>query len=202
MNRQVLSIVFSLVVPAFVWAKPNPPIDSKSSGKIVVGKVKTELRNQAGTAKVGQDLPRLVGYPLGATQPWVSHRMYAKLPPKTKGVAVVVFATWCKPCVKGIKVLVHSQERLAKAGISVVLVNFGEDAETVEPWKQTIGIPEDFTLILDEWGAEAAKLGVKNPSARLPLTVITDQRGKVTAIFGEEGDDYLSQVIRAASGET
>ena len=200
MNRQVLLIVFFIVVPAFVWAQPNPPIDSKSSPKRGLGKVKTELRNQAGKAKVGQDLPRLVGYPLGATQPWVSHRMYSTLPPKTRGVAVVVFATWCKPCIKGIKVLVRSKERLAKAGISVVLINFGEDAETVEPWKQTIGIPEDFTLILDEWGAEAAKLGVKKPSARLPLTVMTDRRGKVTAIFGEEGDDYLSQVIRAASG--
>ena len=198
MNRQVLSILL-LVVPAFVWAEPNPPIDSKSNGKTVVGKVKTELRNEAGAAKVGQDLPRLVGYPLGATQPWVSHRMYSKLPPEKKGVVVVVFATWCKPCIKGIKVLASSKERLAKAGISVVLINFGEDAETVAPWTQTIGLPNDFTLILDEWGAEAAKLGVKKPSARLPLTLVTDRSGKVKAIFGVEGDDYLSLLMRAAS---
>ena len=68
----------------------------------------TVLLETSGQAKVGNTIPRLVGYPIGTKQPFTSDTYFRKKDTNTKGVAYVVFATWCEPCIKGIDELLEA----------------------------------------------------------------------------------------------
>ena len=66
----------------------------------------------------------------------------------------MVFATWCEPCIKGIDELKQAA-KLKSAGIAVVLLNMQEEYDRVNPWMLARKLPNDFIVILDEWGTEA-----------------------------------------------
>ena len=180
MSIQTLSTFIALTLSfSTLWASP------------------TEKMQSSGEAHIGTTIPRLVGYPLGSAQPFTTDSYFGKAVNHPKGIAYVVFATWCKPCVKGISELTTHALKLKNAGIQVVLLNMQEESDVVGPWTQAQKIPASFLVILDEWGTEAKKLGVKknDGTAKLPLTVVTDGQGTVKAIFGKEGPDYLKLIF-------
>ena len=102
------------------------------------------------------------------------------------------FATYCKPCLKGIKALARAAPRLKAAGISVVLHNSFETPEQITPWLKKHGVPNEFRVILDEFGTDCERFGCKiGTELRLPLTVIVDELGVTQAIFRQEGADFV-----------
>ena len=109
------------------------------------------------------------------------------------------FATYCKPCLKGIKALARAAPRLKAAGISVVLHNSFETPEQITPWLKKHGVPNEFRVILDEFGTDCERFGCKiGTELRLPLTVIVDELGVTQAIFRQEGADFVDRVVAAA----
>ena len=111
----------------------------------------------------------------------------------------VFFATYCKPCLAGIKALAQEAPALKAAGISVVLHNSMETAETITPWLKTHGVPSTFKVILDEFGGDCEAFGCKSGTElRLPLSVVVDEAGVTQAIFLQEGPDFVDRVLTAA----
>ena len=111
----------------------------------------------------------------------------------------VFFATYCKPCLAGIKALAQAEPQLKAAGVSVVLHNSMETAEQISPWLKTHGIPTSFQIILDEFGGDCERFGCKKGTElRLPLSVVVDEAGVTQAIFLKEGPDFVDRVLSAS----
>ena len=141
--------------------------------------------NEAGPLKVGKACPSFGGYALHNDM-----LSLAKLlnPPKgTPASAVVIsfFATWCKACKEQLPVIERVVASLEAKGARGVLVDFGENAETVTPFAESQQLrlpvlPDPFTKI-------AMRLGVDQ---KLPRTLVVGRDGTVRAIFEHEGDDF------------
>lgn len=113
--------------------------------------------------------------------------------------ALVFFATWCKPCVKGLKQIQAQRARWQAAGLNVVLINFREPAETIRPFLRQHGL-DGLPILIDKFGQIAQAFGVSDGrSARMPRTVVMGADGVVRAIFGAEGADYVDALIAASA---
>ena len=118
------------------------------------------------------------------------------------GLALVVFATWCAPCVKDLERLATGRAQLDAAGVQTVLVAYREEAEVITPWLAERGWGGS-TVLIDRFGVAAAALGAvarskEGEKARLPRTVVLAADGTVRAIFGREGDDYVDRIVEAS----
>ncbi len=138
----------------------------------------------------------------GAEAPWFSGwtpdnevvnltKLFAE--PDTNRVALVFFATWCDPCIKGMQMLKKAERRLKKAGVKVVLVDFKEETDLVARFIKKQCLP--FTVVLDPFGKMQGTY-LDEKKVELPRTVLIDKRLKVIGIFGIEGKDYIDRLTK------
>ncbi len=148
--------------------------------------------NEAGPLKVGRLCPSFAGYALHNDM--VSLAKLLKPAKGTVASAVVIsfFATWCKACREQLPVIERVVASLDARGARGVLVDFGENAETVTPFAESLQLrlpilPDPFTKI-------AVRLGVDQ---KLPRTLVVGRDGNVRAIFEHEGDDFEKALRKA-----
>jgi peroxiredoxin len=158
------------------------------------GAERTVRLDQLGTLKPGVAAPWFAGWTL---QDQVLNRTRL-LKSKHRAHALVFFATWCTPCVRGLKMLQAQRADWQAAELNVVLVNFREAPETIRPFLAKHGL-SDLPVMLDKFGQVAQAFGVSDGrSARLPRSIVMDADGKMRAFFGAEGPDYVPALIEAA----
>ncbi|MHA6480407.1 redoxin domain-containing protein [Paenibacillus sp. strain BS8-2] len=87
-----------------------------------------------------------------------------------KGVVLNFWASWCNPCVNELPLL---NEAYKLAGIDMVAINVGEDADTIRKFAERYDLA--FPIALDE--EMNAKMQYR--ASGLPLTVLIDQRGHI-----------------------
>jgi thiol-disulfide isomerase/thioredoxin len=113
--------------------------------------------------------------------------------PETERVALVYFATWCKPCIEGMIKLRKDKEKLKKNNIQIVLINVGEsDATLVHSWIKKYS-DEDWSLIMDTRQQMIKPFGLLKSGEQLialPQTIILDKKLKAMGRLGTEGDDW------------
>lgn len=159
----------------------------------------TVALTQMGPTEVGKPAPWFAGWTLDDAVLNRTRLLAAKPPPSAH--ALVFFATWCRPCLTGLKAIAAAQPQLEAAGVRVVLVDFREDAETVRPFLKEHGL-QGLLVIVDKFGAVAKAFGATDgKTARLPRTVILDAAGVVRGIFAAEGDDYIQRLTAAVPGK-
>ncbi len=157
-----------------------------------------------------ESLPRSGGATVGAPAPWFSgwtleDRVQNRdrlLKGARSGLVVVLFATWCKPCVEGLERLKAGRARLREAGLDTVLVAYREEAATVAAWLGGRGMAKGAVLV-DRFGVATRALGGARATkegeiAQLPRTLVLSKDGTVRAVFGREGPDYLERILEAA----
>jgi len=121
--------------------------------------------------------------------------------PKTKGVLVVVFASWCKACIDEIKQLVKAKKLLDEKGIRVLLVNAMEDDyDRLEQILKELDL-QGFYLIFDKNGYIADDqlglvMGKEKRNGRLPFACVLDNQGVIKEIIYDPEDDFVGQVLR------
>jgi thiol-disulfide isomerase/thioredoxin len=108
---------------------------------------------------------------------------------KLQGKVVVVnfWATWCPPCRREMPSLQRLWEKQgSKAGLQIVAVNVGEDADTVHAFTGTMDTSPTFTIVFDKDSAVMRNWPIKG----LPTTFLLDKRGRIVyrAIGGREFD--------------
>lgn len=116
---------------------------------------------------------------------------------------IVFFKTTCAPCLKGLKELVANAKRLDAAKIKVTLIDLQEDEDTIKPFVERNGL-EPFQVLTDLYGRSAGlALGVAKQGpdkdvavASLPTSILVDKSGKVLAIYGQEGDDWIDLIVK------
>jgi peroxiredoxin len=152
----------------------------------------SEILNKSGKAEVGKPAPWFSGWTLNDK---VFNLKKAFRDPATQRVALVFWATWCKPCKVGMAKLKKNKARLHKAGVRVMLMNFKEEKDAVSRF--ILKHPKNFPVMLDPYGrTEKSYLVSGKAKLCLPRTVIVGRNGKVLRIIGEEGNDYVEQIIR------
>jgi thiol-disulfide isomerase/thioredoxin len=146
--------------------------------------------NQMGPSKVGQPCPSFAGLTLDSRALSLSKLLAPDKGNPAAAVVISFFATWCKPCKAQLPVI----ERLVASSKDVrgLLIDFGEDPGVVTTFVQEQNlklpvIPDKFTKIAERLGVDQS----------LPRTLVVDGKGKVSAIFDHEGDDF-EKALRAA----
>ena len=163
-------------------------------------KSKTLRLDKMGPVVPGAEAPWLAGWKTDGKPTNIALQLKGR-----KALAVVFFATWCKPCRKGLKLLADNRARLDESGIGVLLVDLMEEREAVAAYMSRMKLAH-WPVIIDSTGqifkdygivaTAAAKDGAG--SASLPRTVVVDSSRKVLALFGEEGSDYVDAILAAA----
>jgi peroxiredoxin len=108
-------------------------------------------------------------------------------------VIVNFWATWCPPCREEIPSMNRAWRELRAAGVAMLAVNVGEDAETVFVF--TADYPAEFPLLLDVAGEVIGQWPVKG----LPTSYVIAPDGTLAyrAIGGRAWDDAgLLETIR------
>jgi thiol-disulfide isomerase/thioredoxin len=146
------------------------------------GSVSTELVQSQGPVQVGQALPTFAGYDLaGAVLRW---RDFIKEPPQPQDAIVIsVFASWCAPCVAGLKSLRDVARE--DPNLRLLLVNYQETEQVAQEFLS--GIELTVPTLVDQYGTVCKRLGVTN---ELPRSFLVDGSGVVHAIFKIEGGDF------------
>ncbi len=194
MKRTVLVIAMALLVCA-TWVRADEGV-RKGGGKTV------RLEN-LGLVTPGSEAPWLAGWKADGNPTNIARQVDGR-----KALALVFFATWCKPCRKGLELLAVNRARLEGAGVGILLVDLMEDKDVVAAYMTTMNIAH-WPVIIDSRGQVCKDYGIVaatgaqdgSASASLPRTVVVDSGRKVLALFGEEGDDYVDAIIAAAKGE-
>jgi hypothetical protein len=85
---------------------------------------------------------------------------------------------------------------LAAAGVRVVLLNVAEEERVVRGFLAEN--PTDHLVVLDRFGqCREDWLEDEAGGFRLPRTVVVAPDGKVAAILGREGGDYVERILGA-----
>jgi peroxiredoxin len=150
-----------------------------------------------GSPRPGHAVPWLAGWTLD-DEVW---NLAGALEDTTaRRTALVFWATWCAPCQDGLARLAAARDRLDQAAVRVVLVNLDARASTVRRFLDAHPVP--FLCVLDPFRESSRRFfglaGDQGQALTLPRTVLVDRRGRVEAVFGREGADYLDLLIDPA----
>jgi thiol-disulfide isomerase/thioredoxin len=153
--------------------------------------VKSELLDSCGQARVGEAAPWLAGWTLDE-QVFNIRKPFEN--ENTRRLALVFWATWCKPCRKGIEWLEEASDSLMATGVTVVLVNEGEPLKKVTGyWKRR---EPSFMVVLDPYSLACERyLSRAGGGCPLPFTALIDRDGYVERLIGAEGDDYIDLLL-------
>jgi thiol-disulfide isomerase/thioredoxin len=112
---------------------------------------------------------------------------------KGRVVLINFWATWCPPCRREMPSMERLSQALKGEAFSVLAVDVGEDADTIEVFTSQLDTLPTFPILLD---TKSRTLQAWNVGG-LPTTFLVDKRGRIvaSAIGGREFDH--PDVIRA-----
>jgi thiol-disulfide isomerase/thioredoxin len=114
---------------------------------------------------------------------------------KLKGNVVLInfWATWCPPCRREMPSMERLSQALAGEAFTVLAVDVGEDAETIEAFTSQFDAPPSFPILLDAKSTAMQAWKV----AGLPTTFLVDKQGRIvaSAIGGREFEH--PEIVRA-----
>jgi peroxiredoxin len=153
---------------------------------------KSELLNRSGHAEVGKPAPWLSGWTLNNQV--FNIRKEFKDHPDVQRLAVVFFASYCKPCRIGLADLKDAEQRLQRAGVRVILIACKDNLDDLNKFVRQHQVP--FTVVLDSFGqAEKSYFDTTNGTLAIPRTVVLERGGTIKTIIGAEGKDYIDLLL-------
>ena len=107
---------------------------------------------------------------------------------RLKGRVVLVnfWATWCPPCRREMPSMERLSQALRSEAFSVLAVDVGEDADTIDAFNGQLDTAPTFPILLDTKSRTMQAWNV----AGLPTTFLVDRQGRIvaSAIGGREFD--------------
>lgn len=125
--------------------------------------------------------------------------LLSSLAPKGSKILLNVWATWCLPCAKEMPELERLQPQLKANNVRVVGLSIDTDGPEVVPrYLQRFGIT--YPIFLADERA-IAQIYVTD-EASVPLSILLDEEGKVTEVFGGWSKQSMEKLERLAKTET
>lgn len=100
-----------------------------------------------------------------------------------KPLVIRFWADWCKYCEGEMKAIEHVYQRHQPKGLTILAVNAGQDAKTVNAFMHKLGV--SYPALLDESSAIARSYGVVG----LPTTFFVDAGGVIRGKIVGEADE-------------
>jgi cytochrome c biogenesis protein CcmG/thiol:disulfide interchange protein DsbE len=166
-------------------------ISSAPAVALAAAPVATVKLEGSGDAKVGMAAPSFGGWDLAGKKVLTFDSL--RRTPAVAPLLITFGASWCTACASGLPRLKalsvkHQQLRLIYIGVE-------QDQEKAQQFAARMGI--DGPALLDKFEVIARRYGVAgDEKTSLPRTFLVDDKGKVRAIYREEGSD-LEKVIEA-----
>ncbi|MDO9007715.1 MAG: TlpA disulfide reductase family protein, partial [Thiobacillus sp.] len=110
-------------------------------------------------------------------------------------VLINFWATWCPPCRREMPSMERLRQALQDEAFSVLAVDVGEDADTIEAFTSQLDTTPGFPILLDTRSHTMQVWKV----AGLPTTFLVDRQGRIvaSAIGGREFDHpEITRAIR------
>lgn len=112
---------------------------------------------------------------------------------KGKTVVAYFWATWCKPCVKEVPLLIGLQNKYKDKNVQFIGIAI-DNADKVEKFAKDHAIPYPILIGGDDAMALAKKMG--DLVGGLPFMVVIDKNGKlVDKILGEIPEGKLEKIL-------
>ena len=119
------------------------------------------------------------------------------LDPKDGPMHLVVFATWCRPCVEQIPKLFDLEDRFKPEGYRLFLIAL-PTRQSVDRLNRFLSEgPVPGRLLFDEHGTIAAALG----ATTVPAHLLIDRKGNVVARTSSPDPDFTTAVERLVRQE-
>ena len=151
----------------------------------------TEALQRSGRAVVGEAAPFLSGW-TASNKVFSTTKVFKDQ--SIRECVLVFWASWCPPCLNGMKMLSAAENRFADRGIQIVLVNYSETLEKVQEFLEKY--PQPYPIVIDRWQKSSETyLADEKGAVALPRTVLIDRAGLVKAIFSTEGEDYVERIL-------
>jgi thiol-disulfide isomerase/thioredoxin len=175
-------------------------IERKAMNKIPILTVLTFLAPCASVASEDA-LPLTVGDPAPAISDvrWVGGEERGDW--SAGHVYVVDFwATWCPPCIDGLRELQSLEDRLAPKNVHCIAVAVWPGTKSKPPEEVLARFPElSYSLAIDRDDATADALLTASRSSGLPTSMIIDREGRL-AWVGPPGDEFEEALDAVVTG--
>ncbi len=115
---------------------------------------------------------------------------------KGKVVLVNFWATWCPPCRREMPSMDRLARKLAGTSFTVLAVDIGEDADTIQAFVSQLDATPSFPILLDPH----ARMMQTWKISGLPTTYLIDPQGRIaySAVGGREFDHpEIERLVRA-----
>jgi len=153
---------------------------------------KTQRLTESGGAKIGAMAPPFGAFDLAGRDVLAFDALLRK--PAPTPLLVTFGASWCVPCNEGLPRLVQLEKK-HKGAFKLVLVDVEPDAQAAQGFAARCGMTGP--ALLDKFEVIAKSYGLHdNNKLALPRTFLINAKGRVAAIYREEGRD-LEEVIEA-----
>lgn len=103
------------------------------------------------------------------------------------------WATWCKPCLEEMPMLMELQEEYEEAGLQVIGIAL-DDVQSVREFVQKLGIT--YPILVGEADVMGANLAYGNVTGMLPYSVLVDRDGIIRwQYLGEIKREEFSKIL-------
>jgi peroxiredoxin len=141
---------------------------------------------ESGSALVGSPAPIFGGWDLSGRRVLTLEGL--RRTPYLAPLLITFGASWCKPFAEGLPRLKAFSTRHPE--VRLVFIDVENDAARAQAFASRAGI--DWPAILDKLEQIAKAYGVAGEDkTQMPRSFLVDAGGKVRAIYGLEGDDFL-----------
>lgn len=197
--QQSLSL-FALLSLTGCYQKLKVKSSTLSSTELIVNKQEQAQQSQvlkmSGQVRLGKEIPFYSGWAINSESGHAYSLRMTKEERKSRYV-LTVCASWCKPCLSGLKRLSEAKERFISANTGLIIL-VADDNRFGRQLYEDYGFDWAHVLV-DEFKVSSFKLAPspsnKSESLSLPRTIIFNSKGIVEKIIGIEGEDYIDVLL-------
>lgn len=147
--------------------------------------------SQSGSARIHASLPFISGWDLDQNP--MNNSVILRS--KKERYVLSLCASWCKPCMEGLKRLSEAKERFKAADTDLVIYVVRDDRAKAMELRARFKL-DWARFIVDEYGENAKRLTTSTEEGlTLPRTFVLDRAGVIQLIIGKEGEDFIELLL-------
>ena len=158
----------------------------------------SQFLEKSGQAELGKMMPFFSGWAINNESGNAYSLRMTKKEGKSRYV-LTVCASWCKPCLNGLKRLSEAKERFISSNTGLIILVADHNKFGRKLYKE-YGF-DWANVVVDEFKVSSFKLAPssrkQDESLSLPRTFVFNAEGVIEKIISIEGDDYVDLLLKS-----